>query len=136
MRTLGAFLLLASTLFADVVVLKGGGKVPGRVVEKTDHYEVTSDGVLRTYLKEEVEKIVNSPKEFLGDADKFFEEARADYKKALDLSSPAEQNVVLKAAIAKVARARESYSATLDLFPDDGNLGKQIMLLMQLMRLL
>jgi len=137
MRILGIFLLLASGLFADVVVLKSGGKVPGRVVEKADHYEVTSDGVLRTYLKEEVDKVVSSPKEFLGDADKLFEEARADYKKALDLvSSPAEQNAVLKAAIAKVARARESYSAALDLFPEDGNLGKQIMILMQLMRLL
>jgi hypothetical protein len=137
MRTLGAFFLLATSLFADVVVLKGGGKVPGRVVDKVDHYEVTSDGVLRTYLKEEVEKILNSPKELLGDADKLFEEARADYKKALDLSSsPAEMNAVLKGAIAKVARARESYSVALDLFPDDGSLGKQVMLLMQLMRLL
>jgi thiamine pyrophosphokinase len=137
MRVLGLFLLLASSLFADVVILKSGAKVSGRVVEKPEHYEVTADGALRTYLKEEVERVVTSPKEFLGDSDKLFEEARADYKKALDLaSSPAEQNVVLKAAIAKVARARESYSAAMDLFPDDGNLGKQIMLLMQLMRLL
>jgi hypothetical protein len=136
MRILGILFLLTTSLFADVLVLKGGGKIPGRVVDKADHYEITSDGVLRTYLKEEVEKVVTSPKEFLGDSDKLFEEARADYKKALDLSSPAEQNAVLKAAIAKVARARESYSAAMDLFPDDGNLGKQVMLLMQLMRLL
>jgi hypothetical protein len=137
MRVLGIFLLLASSLCADVLVLKGGGKVPGRIVDKTDHFEVTSDGVLRTYLKDEVDKVVTSPKEFLGDSDKLFEEARADYKKALDLvSSPAEQNAVLKGAIAKVARAREAYSAAMDLFPEDGNLGKQIMLLMQLMRLL
>ena len=136
MRILGFLFLLTSSLFADVLVLKSGMKVSGRVVDKADHYEITSEGVLRTYLKDEVDKIVNSPKEFLGDSDKLFEEARADYKKALDSSSPAEQNAVLKAAIAKVARARESYSAALDLFPEDGNLGKQIMLLMQLMRLL
>jgi hypothetical protein len=136
MRAFGILLLLTSTLAADVVVLKGGGKVPGRVVDKADHYEVTSDGVLRTYLKDEVDKIVTSPKEFLGDSDKLFEEARADYQKALGLSSPEEQNTVLRQAIAKVARARESYSAALDLFPEDGTLGKQIMLLMQLMRLL
>ena len=137
MRVLGIFLLLASSLFADVLVLKSGGKVPGRVIDKADHFEVTSDGVLRTYLKDEVDKVVTSPKELLGDSDKLFEEARTDYKKALDLvSSPGEQNAVLKAAIAKVARARESYSAAMELFPDDGNLGKQIMLLMQLMRLL
>ncbi|MBI3856013.1 MAG: hypothetical protein HY293_10020 [Planctomycetes bacterium] len=136
MRVAGFLLLLASTLCADVIVLKGGSRVSGRVVEKSEHYELTADGVLRTYLKEEVEKIVKSPAEFLGDADKLFEEARSDYQKALGVSSPAEQNVVLKQAIAKVARARESYSAALDLFPEDGSLGKQIMLLMQLMRLL
>jgi len=133
MRILGLLLLLAA---GDVLVLKGGGRVSGRVVEKTEHYEVTSDGVLRTYLKEEVEKVVSSPKEFLGDADKLFEEARGDYQKALGISDTAPKNAVLKDAIAKVARARESYSAALDLFPDDANLGKQIMLLMQLMRLL
>src|SRR5688572_24238178 len=102
MRILGIFLLLTSSLFADVLVHKSGARVSGRVAEKTEHYEVTIDGVLRTYLKEEVEKVVTSPKEFLGDSDKLFEEARADYKKALDLvSSPAEQNAVLKGAIAK-----------------------------------
>ena len=62
MRLLGCFLLLTSTLFADVLVLKGGTKVSGRVVEKAEHYEVTADGVLRTYLKDEVDHVVNSPK--------------------------------------------------------------------------
>lgn len=136
MRVLGFLFILSSTLLADVVVLKGGSRVPGRVVEKSDFYEVTSEGVLRTYLKDEVDKIVKDPKEFLGDSDKLFEEARTDYRKALEASSSAESNAILKQAIAKVARARESYSAALDLFPDDGSLGKQIMLLMQLMRLL
>ena len=136
MRSLAFVLLAASTLFADVVVLKDGTRVSGRVVEKSDHIEITSDGALRTFLKEEVQKIVKSPSEFLGDADKLFEEARGDYQKAIALSDAAARNALLKDAIAKVSRARESYSATLDLFPEDGNLGKQIMLLMQLMRLL
>jgi hypothetical protein len=136
MRTFGFLVLLAGTLSADVVVLKSGGRISGRVVDKPDHYEVTSEGVLRTYLKDEVDRIVSSPKEFVGDSDKLFDEARADYQKALGLSSPAEQNAVLKAAIAKVARAREAYSSALELFPEDGSLGKQIMLVMQLMRLL
>src|SRR5262249_17538627 len=107
-----------------------------RVVEKSDFYEVTADGALRTFLKEEVQKVVKSPSEFLGDADKLFDEARTDYTKAIALSETAPRNALLKEAIAKVTRARESYSAALDLFPDDGQLGKQIMLLMQLMRLL
>ncbi|MBV8881118.1 MAG: hypothetical protein JO332_14225 [Planctomycetaceae bacterium] len=136
LRALGLFLLLGGTLRADVAVLKGGARVAGRIVEKTDHYEVTTDGVLRTYLEDEVERIVGSPKEFLGDADRLVDEARAEYTKALGLSSPAEQNAVLKGAIAKVAQAREAYGTALDLFPEDGALGKQIMIIMQLMRLL
>jgi hypothetical protein len=136
LRTTGVLLLLAGTLSADVVVLKGGGRVAGRVVEKTDHYEVTTDNVLRTYLKDEVDRVVTSPKEFVGDADKLIDEARADYQKALGLTSSADQNAVLKGAIAKVAQAREAYGTALDLFPEDGSLGKQIMIIMQLMRLL
>ncbi|HLY07765.1 MAG TPA: hypothetical protein VKW04_00545 [Planctomycetota bacterium] len=136
LRALGILFLLGSTLFADVALLKGGTRVSGRVVEKTDHYEVTTDGVLRTYLKDEVDRIVTSPKEFVGDADKLIDEARADYQKALGLTTSADQNVVLKGAIAKVAQAREAYGTALDLFPEDGSLGKQIMIIMQLMRLL
>jgi hypothetical protein len=136
MRVLAFLLLAASSLLADVVVLKDGTRVAGRVVEKSDFYEVTADGALRTFLKEEVQKVVKSPTEFLGDADKLFEDARADYHKAIALTDTAPKNALLKEAIAKVTRARESYSAALDLFPEDGQLGKQIMLLMQLMRLL
>jgi len=136
MRILAFLLLAASSLFADVIVLKDGTRVAGRVVEKSDFYEVTADGALRTYLKDEVLKVVKSPAEFLGDADKLFDEARADYHKAIALTETAPRNALLKEAIGKVSRARESYSVALDLFPEDGHLGKQIMLLMQLMRLL
>jgi hypothetical protein len=136
MRVLAFFLLAATSLFADVIVLKDGTRVAGRVVEKSDFYEVTSDGALRTFLKDEVQKVVKTPTEFLGDADKLFDEARTDYHKAIALSETGPRNALLKDAIAKVTRARESYSAALDLFPEDGQLGKQIMLLMQLMRLL
>ena len=136
MRTLGVLLLLAGTLRADVAVLKSGSRVAVKIVEKTDHYEVTTEGVLRTYLKDEVERIVTSPKEFVGDADKLIEEARADYQKALSASTPADQNAVLKGAIAKVGQAREAYATAIDLFPDDGALGKQLMIVMQLTRLL
>src|SRR5882672_12866166 len=115
LRTLGFLLILA-----DVAILKNGGKVAGKISDKTDHYDVTTEGVLRTYLKDEVDRIVTSPKEFLGDADKLIDEARGDYQKALNATDPSEQNAVLKAAIAKVAQAREAYSTALDLFPEDG----------------
>jgi len=35
------------TLRADVAVLRAATRVAGKVVEKTDHYEVTIDGVLK-----------------------------------------------------------------------------------------
>jgi hypothetical protein len=131
LRSLGILLILA-----DVAILKNGGKVAGKISEKADHYDITTEGVLHTYLKDEVDRVVTSPKEFLGDADKMIDEARADYQKALGLSTSAEQNDVLKAAIAKVGRARDAYGTAMELFPDDGALGKQIMIVMQLMRLL
>ena len=135
MRVVAICLLLAGGLAADVVVLKDGGKVAGRVVEKATHVEVTTEGGLRTFLKEEVEKILKDPKELLGDSDKLYEEAKKDFEKIL-AAPAAEQNALAREAVAKVTRAREAYAAALDLFPDDDKLGKQLMLVMQLMRLL
>ncbi len=128
-------LLLASLAWGDVVVLKDGARIGGKVVDKTTHYEVTVDGVLRTYLKEEVDKVLNSPKELLGDSDKLYEEAKAAYGRALEAPA-AEKNAILKEAIAGIGRAREAYAAALDLFPDDDALGKKLMQIMQLTRLL
>ncbi len=134
MKTLGFIVLLCGTLAADALVLKGGRRVGGKVVDKLSHYEVTSDGVLRTFLKEEVEKVLNSPKELLGDSDAAFEAAKKDYEAALALP-PSDQQARFKDAIAKVTRAREAYAGALDLFPEDDALGKKLMLIMQLMRL-
>ena len=83
LRGLTLTLLLGSLAWGDVVVLKSGARLGGKVVDKTTHYEVTVDGALRTYLKEEVEKILSSPKELLGDSDKLYEEAKAGYTHAL-----------------------------------------------------
>ena len=130
------YLALAGVAAADVVVLKDGTRVPGRVVEKSTHYEVaTPDMGLRTFLKEEVEKILKDPKELLGDSDKLYEEAKKDFEKIL-AAPAAEQNALVRDAVSKVSRVREAYATALDLFPDDDKLGKQLMLVMQLMRLL
>ena len=77
MRVLGVLFLLSSTLLADVAILKDGNRVAGKVVEKAQHWEITTDGGLRTYLKEEVDKIIKDPKELLGDVDKVLTEAKA-----------------------------------------------------------
>ena len=71
MRAFSCLILFAGLAAADVVVLKDGTRVPGRVVEKAAHFEVTTpDMGLRTFLKEEVDKILKDPKELLGDSNK------------------------------------------------------------------
>ena len=138
MRTAVLFILLPTALAADVVVLKEGGRVSGRVVDKQSHWEVTTEQGLRTYLKDEVDRVITSPQEFLGDADQQFEQVKQDYQKALGISAPAEQNAALKDAIARLSKAREAYSGARDLFPEDKHVGmdQKLMQIMQLMRLL
>jgi hypothetical protein len=135
MRAVCVYLLLCSAATADVLVLKDGNRIGGKVVEKSTHFEVTADGTLRTFLKDEVEKVIKDPKEILGDSDKLFEDAKKDFEKIL-AAPPADQNAMVRDAVAKVTRVREAYATALDLFPDDDKLGKQLMLVMQLMRLL
>jgi hypothetical protein len=135
---LGVLLLLSGTLSADVVVLKNGTKVSGRVVDKGIHYEVTTDSGLRTFLRDEVEDVITSPKELLGDSEKKFEEAKTQYTEALALSNPEERNTKLKEAIEKVRSVRETIASTRELFPEDkyADLDLKLMQAMQLMRLL
>jgi hypothetical protein len=135
---LGLLLLIAGTLSADVVVLKNGTKVAGRVVDKGVHYEVTTDAGLRTFLRDEVEDVLASPKELLGDVDKTFEQAKQQYTEALALQDPSERNAKLKDAIDKVRVVRETLASTRELFPEDkyADLDQKLMHAMQLMRLL
>jgi hypothetical protein len=137
MRVLGFLFVLSTALAADVVILKDGGKVSGKVVDKNNHYEVTTENGVRGFLKEEVERIVTSPKEFLGDADKTVEEVKAAYQAALAISDPAEQQGKVKEAIARLRTAREAYATTRELFPEDkyAELDQKLMQVMQLMRL-
>ena len=137
-RAFALLLLLAPSLFADVVVLKSGVKVSGRVVDKGLHVEVTTDAGLRTYLRDEVEDILTSPKELLGDSEKSFEDAKKQYTEALALADSSEKNAKLKEAIEKVRGVRETIAAARELFPEDryADLDLKLMQAMQLLRLL
>ncbi len=138
MRTAILSMLLCGAVAGDVLVLKDGRKVSGKIVEKPSFYEVTTEGGLKTFLKDEAEKVIASPKEFLGDSDALLDEAKKDYQKALEIAAPAEQNVKLKEAIAKLTKAREVYAATRELFWEDkySDLDLKLVQVMQLMRLL
>jgi hypothetical protein len=137
MRVLAVLLFLCSALAADVVILKDGNKVSGKVVDKNDHYEVATETGVRGFLKTEVDRIVTSPKEFLGDADKTLDEVKQAYQAALTIADPGEQQARVKEAIAKLRTAREAYSTTRELFPEDkyAELDQKLMQVMQLMRL-
>lgn len=140
MRTLGAILLVLVLSFpglADVVVLKDGRKISGKIVEKPLHYEITTDGGLRTYLKEEVEKIIKDPKEILGDADKLYEEAKKQFQQAKSADAP-DRNATLRDAIAKLKVARDAFSGARELFPEEkyADLDQKLVLVMQLTRML
>jgi hypothetical protein len=138
MRTLIVLVCLCGLLEADVLVLKDGRKLAGKVVEKPSFYEVTGDGGLKTFLKDEVERVITAPKELLGDADTVLEDVKKDFQKALEIAPGDEQNAKLKAAIAKLSKAREAYSSTRESFPEDkyADLDQKLLQVMQLMRLL
>ena len=106
MRVFGVLFLLSSSLLADVVVLKDGNRVSGKVVDKQKHWEVTTDGGLRTYLKEEVDKIIKDPKELLGDVEKVMGDAKDMYQKAVAMTEGPDRNALLKESITKIDAAR------------------------------
>src|SRR4051812_2189479 len=138
MRTAVFLALLCTTLAADVLVLKDGNRVGGKVAEKPQHWEVTTDAGLRTYLKEEVDKVVKDPKELMGDVDKILGEAKADYGKAVEMPEGSDRNALLRETIAKVDLARNATSSARDFFPEDkyADLDQKLMQIMQLKRLL
>lgn len=138
LRAVGLGLLISGTLAADVLVLKDGSKVGGKVVDKNERYEITTDQGLRSYLKEEVEKVLTSPKELVGESDKLFEEAKQEYQAALQITDPSEQTAKLHATLTKVKGVRETLSMARDLFPEDkfADLDQRMVQVIQLMRLL
>jgi len=138
MRVFAVLCLLSTTLLADVAVLKDGSRVSGRVVEKAQSYEVTTDAGLRTFLKEEVEKVIKDPKELLGDVDKAMAAAKDDYTRAVAMAEGPDRNALLRESISKIDAARAAVSSTRELFPEDkyADLDQKLMQIMQLKRLL
>jgi hypothetical protein len=137
-RILGALVLLSSTLTADVALLKDGSRVAGKVVEKGNVVEITTDAGLRAYTKDEVDKIVRNPLELLGDVDKVLSQAKIDYQAALAMPDGPDKNAQLRETISRVDVARAALSSTRELFPEDkyADLDQKLMQVMQLKRLL
>jgi hypothetical protein len=137
-RILGLLALLPSTLAADVAILKDGNRVSGKIVEKGNVVEITTDAGLRAYSKDEIDKIVKNPLELLGDVDRVIAQAKMDYQAALLLPDGPDKNAQLRDTISKVDVARAALSSTRELFPEDkyADLDQKLMQVMQLKRLL
>lgn len=138
MRTIVILLLTAATASADVLVLKDGRKFSGKVVEKGGVVEVTTEGGLKSFLKEEVEKTITSPAELLGDSEKILEEVKQEYLKAVQMSDTAAQNAKLKESAAKLIKVREAYGSAREFFWEDkyADLDVKLVQVMQLLRML
>lgn len=137
-RVFGLLALLSSTLTADVAILKDGNRVSGKIVEKGNVVEITTDAGLRAYSKDEIDRIVKNPAELLGDVDRVLSQAKDDYQAALTLPDGPDKNARLRDTIGRVDVARAALSSTRELFPEDkyADLDQKLMQVMQLKRLL
>lgn len=129
-------LALAGSAAADGLLLKDGRKFSGKVQEKADGFEITVEGQLLGFGKDEVERWVKSPKELTGDAQKLYDEAKAIYQEAVEIKDDKAAEARFREALPKVQKARESYAEARDLFPDGySELDTELVKIMKLMRL-
>lgn len=127
---------MAGPAFADGLVLKDGRKIVGRVVEKPDGFEITVEGQVLAFAKDDVRQWIKSPKDLLGDADRLFAEAKQIYLEAVEMKDARAADARFREALPKVVRAREAYAEARDFFPDGHpELDTQLVNIMKLMRL-
>src|ERR1043166_154955 len=111
MRRASLALLLFATLFSlargDVLILKDGRKVIGRVTEKKDRYEVSIEGQTLSFGHDEVQQWIKSPKEITRDVDRLVDESKALYSEAVQMKDVQAAEVKFREALPKVTRARE-----------------------------
>ncbi len=140
LRHLAALTLLAALAApaaADVLILKDGRKLSGRVLTTDSGYEITIEGQKLSFSHDDVSRHVTSPKELLGNSDQLIEEAKQLFLEAAELKDMTAKGRKLASALDRVRMARTSYADTRDLFPDGyPELDKQLMLIMRLMRMI
>ncbi len=128
--------LLAGLARADVLILKDGRKLSGRVTEKKDGYEIQIEGETLAFDKGDVARHVKSPREIVGDADQLLAEAKAIYLEAVEIKDDKAADAKFRQALPKVTKAREAYAEARDLFPEgNSDLDTKLVQIMKLMRL-
>jgi predicted RNA-binding Zn-ribbon protein involved in translation (DUF1610 family) len=136
LRSLVVLALCLGVAHADVLVLKDGRKLSGRVTEKKDGFEIQIEGETLAFNKEDITRHIKSPKEIVGDADKLLAEAKAIYLEAVEIKDDKAADAKFREALPKVTKAREAYAEARDLFPEgNSELDTQLVQIMKLMRL-
>ncbi len=85
MRALLLLSLLSLPLHADVLELRDGKKLSGKVSEKGGVYQIKIEGETLTFNQGEVSRWIRKPKELTGEADSLIAEAKKIYLSASEL---------------------------------------------------
>ena len=117
MRALLLLSLLSLPLHADVLELRDGKKLSGKVTEKGGVYQIKIEGETLTFNQGEVSRWIRKPKELTGEADSLIGEAKKIYLSASELDDEMAMDRELRKALTRVEKARDIYSETRQLFP-------------------
>lgn len=117
MRALLLLSLLSLPLHADVLELRDGKKLSGKVSEKGGVYQIKIEGETLTFNQGEVSRWIRKPKELTGEADSLIGEAKKIYLSASELDDEMAMDRELRKALTRVEKARDIYSETRQLFP-------------------
>lgn len=127
-----------SPLAADVVFLKGGQRIEGKVEAKGDAYEVRTDVGTFSVSRSEVVKIVKSAEELGKEADALHRQARALYEAALAIQNdPKATNAKLREALEILQKAANLLNEALETYADPKHvaLSEKLVVILQERRL-
>ena len=136
---LGFLVFICPAVRADIVLLKGGQKLEGEIVEKGAGYEIKNEFGAWTFTRDEVVKMVRSVDKIQTEGEALHQKARALYDEALPFvdTDPKVSNAKLRQGIELLRKIVDLYTDALETYTDPkyGHLQKTIITLFQEMRL-
>lgn len=110
----------AATALGDWVVLKDKRKFAGLVTDRGTEVDVkASDGAVRTFKREEIERVLESPRDVSREADRACDEALALFQKGGEAADAVARNELLKQAVAILEKAKNSLDHWREIFPEE-----------------
>ena len=108
--------LLLTPAWADVIELTDGRKISGRVSKKDRTYTIKVEGQELIFDESEVSRHCKTPKQFIGDKAKLYDEAKNIFLEAIEISDLSAQSLRMEDAHIVIRKAREIYAETRDHF--------------------